>query len=885
MRAALRRLKVWIEYSWVHNTVVAIVPLLAALPSFTGVVETNPAVLYSGLASEVGKPVVPGLPSLDPNVGFTSQALGHLAALDWLHGTIPWWNPYEGVGTPLAGEMQSAALFLPFVLLLYFPNGQTYFHVSLELIAGFATQSFLSKLGFTRLVSTIGAVLFELNGTFAWFAHAPFNPIAFMPLTLVGIEAALFGEKSSIGWVWISIGIAGSIYAGFPETAYIDGLFILGWTLVRMSRLRRTELVAAGARVAIGGAAGLLISAPSIVSLVVFLRHGYVGLHSGEFGAAHLPVTGLPMLLIPYLYGPPAAFSARDPSGVLQDLWGQVGGYATITLFYAAALGISRYAVREKCFLTGWVVFCIMKTFGVPLITDIWNCIPLIRNSAFFRYSDPSWEFSLITLASYGLSELRLRSRRAMAVVLVAEVACTAASFVPALSLMRELGSTEAFLKWLEMLAIPEAALFGVLSTVAASRRMSTRRAILPVVLMLESFSYYVIPILSNPTSGEIDTGGVRYLQANLGLQRFFTLGPVAPNYGAYYHIASINHNDLPVPSQWADYVQRKLDPNTDKILFTGMDEINPRGLTPVQALRSNLSNYEWLGVKYIVMSSGSGNPLTPFAQYGVPGLGNVPYVLGPNSQLEGMLQVTVSGVVVSFSVFVGNYSNTSTGDILIKLWVPGSGSVQGSANVSRSEDNNYFTIPLSSPLHVKAGQKIYFRLEHPSGRPVAVWLWPNTEGSLEAIKDRSVGDKAALIRLTYQGASPLQDKLVYRDSVMEIYELAHYANFYSAPENGVVIQHESFNSVDLRSKRNAILIRRELYFPGWKAYVNGRETVIHQYMGLFQAVYLPRGEDHVTFVYEPPGLDASLAALSLGIVMVFTPVILSVFRRKAYFN
>ena len=39
-----------------------------------------------------------------------SQALGHRAALDWTHLRVPWWNPYEGTGMPLAGEMQSGAL-------------------------------------------------------------------------------------------------------------------------------------------------------------------------------------------------------------------------------------------------------------------------------------------------------------------------------------------------------------------------------------------------------------------------------------------------------------------------------------------------------------------------------------------------------------------------------------------------------------------------------------------------------------------------------------------------------------------------------------------------------------------------------------------------------
>jgi hypothetical protein len=57
---------------------------------------------------------------IDPNNGFISQAASHRAVLDWLHFRLPWWNPSEGTGTPLAGGMQSAA-----VAYVLTPAGQT----------------------------------------------------------------------------------------------------------------------------------------------------------------------------------------------------------------------------------------------------------------------------------------------------------------------------------------------------------------------------------------------------------------------------------------------------------------------------------------------------------------------------------------------------------------------------------------------------------------------------------------------------------------------------------------------------------------------------------------------------------------------------------------
>ncbi len=119
--------------------------------------------------------ITPGLlggkPTIDPSYGFTSQAIGHRAALDLLHLHLPWWNPYEGTGMPLAGETQAAALFPP-TLLTAFSDGQLYEHILLELIAGICTYLLLMRIGVTRLAAVAGGIAFALCGKFAWFADA-----------------------------------------------------------------------------------------------------------------------------------------------------------------------------------------------------------------------------------------------------------------------------------------------------------------------------------------------------------------------------------------------------------------------------------------------------------------------------------------------------------------------------------------------------------------------------------------------------------------------------------------------------------------------------------------------------------------------------------------
>src|SRR5580658_8190381 len=130
--------------SWLSRRSSNFVPLLcmvgavvvANLLSVLHLVTTNPLVLDAHL-TVISPGWLPGLPYIDGNAGFTMQALGHLAALDWLHGHLPWWNPFEGVGAPLAGEMQSGAFF-PLTLLLALHEGVLLVQLAVEVVAGWS---------------------------------------------------------------------------------------------------------------------------------------------------------------------------------------------------------------------------------------------------------------------------------------------------------------------------------------------------------------------------------------------------------------------------------------------------------------------------------------------------------------------------------------------------------------------------------------------------------------------------------------------------------------------------------------------------------------------------------------------------------------------------
>ena len=129
--------------------------------------------------------------------------------------------PGERSADPNDGFMQSAALFPP-RLLLAFSNGRLYEHVLLELVAGLCTYVLLRRLALARWASAAAGVAFALDGTFAWFSHAPVNPVASLPMLLLGIELAYAATVAGRRGGFAPMAIAGalSVYAGFPEVAY-----------------------------------------------------------------------------------------------------------------------------------------------------------------------------------------------------------------------------------------------------------------------------------------------------------------------------------------------------------------------------------------------------------------------------------------------------------------------------------------------------------------------------------------------------------------------------------------------------------------------------------------------------------------------------------------
>ncbi len=576
------------------------------------ILNPNPINLISkiGVVNKGGYLV--GSPALDPNYGFTAQSLGHLVALDWLHGHIPWWNPYEGLGAPLAGEMQSGVFFPP-TLLLYFSDGQIYSHALIELVAGLSTYFLLVRMGLGRAASVAGGVAFALTSAYAWFSHAPANPIAFLPLLLLGVEGAAKATdwRRSWSWVTIAVALALSLGAGFPETAYCDGLVAGFWIVARAISLRRLWWPFV-ARVLLGALVGLLLAAPVLVAFLDYLKVSFVGGHDGVFSGVSLPHAALAQEVTPYIFGPIAAFSTADKSGTLASVWGNTGGYLSVAVIILALIGL--YGSRHRAVrigLVAWVVVALGRSFGVTPFLQIINDLPAMRSVAFYRYANPSWDLALIVLAALGLDDVVRRLVPRWWILL-----CTALTLLMVylarlgasvtLAHLHRVAQSQLWANWSVGWALGVTV---VLAIIALQLRNRVGAVLLCAIVCLDAVGMFIVPELSASQSAHIETGAVTYLQQHAGLYRFYTFGPLGPNYGSYFEIPSLNANDLPTPELFAHYLIKHLDKDAYPTIFNGNYRHKASGPTSVQEFFLHLHAFETAGVKYFITNPGFDPP------------------------------------------------------------------------------------------------------------------------------------------------------------------------------------------------------------------------------------------------------------------------------------
>ncbi len=822
-----------------------LLPPLSHCLDFAGWFSEDPRFLVSGLA--IAPPTRTGLLAgypgwVDGNAGVTTQALGVLSARGWLHGQVPWWNPYSGVGMPLGSEVQASTFFLPFVLLLPLPHGVTLLKVAVQVLTGLGMLALLREMGLARLAALTGSLLAEFNGSFAWYADGPIMPVPFLPWFLFGLERSARGGKGGV--VVIAISLAYSIVAGFPETAYLDGLLALVWAGVLLSRAPVTRVFAG--RVLLGGTIGLLLAAPVTLAFLLSLPISFIGGHATSMATRHMVAGDAPMLLFPYVDGPLLAHLTQR---VDEDPWFQIGGYlGTVTLFLSI-LSLMRGGSRLRWALAGWIVLASARALGLPAAILLVNLVPGVSWTLFDVYSAPSCAIAAIVLAASALDDRAPGPRPVLAAGIVTALVAGVA-VVAGWDTIRTVAQTDDRPLVLASLAWGVAALAAIaLASAGGMRRGAAWIAVIDAVVL------FSVPLMSGVRTPKLDLAPVELLRRTMGLGRFASVGAIVPNYGALYGLPGINDNALPQPAAWVEYVKTELMPGSDGLSFfpqvgDGLDFV------------AHQAGYEAAGVTDVVTPAGS----APFER----ALGTVdagprePRALQPGASLDVDVPsaLTHPGSIDAVGIVIGTYVGVSNGTVAAQLCASGT-CVDGVTTLAGATDNARLLIRLDRALPVTAGARLSLRLSHPAGtRGVAIWRWHGPDGS-------------SMPGLTmFYVAAAEHPVFLARAGQMDVYRLPGAASYFSTTGGPCRLTPRSRTAVVADCGAAATLTRLELATPGWHAAINRRAAPLGTTGRIFQSVPLRPGRSVVRFTYAPPSIavgDACGLAGLIGLVLVLS--------------
>ncbi len=240
-----------------------------------------------------------------------------------LDGGIPLWNPWVGMGAPLAANYQTALFYPPYwIYLVFFVLGGVKLMawsmtilVVLHLIwAGIGTIKLLDDLEIGILGQAVGGLAFSLSGYLV--SRAGFLSInaavSWIPWILLFSKRLTTKRK---GYFWLTGLVFGFLLlAGHAQTAWytalLAGLWVTFWAIRTGKKERKTrKIIYAWCKFIGAGLIGVILSAiqliPTSEYLLLSQRAGEVG-YTEAMTYSFWPWRFL-TLLVPDIFGNPAA--------------------------------------------------------------------------------------------------------------------------------------------------------------------------------------------------------------------------------------------------------------------------------------------------------------------------------------------------------------------------------------------------------------------------------------------------------------------------------------------------------------------------------------------------------------------------------------------------
>jgi hypothetical protein len=322
------------------------------------------------------------------------------------HGHLPLWNPYNGLGMPLAFNWQSATFGLPTLLGYLAPLRLAYtVQIVVTLVLGGTGTYVLGRvLGLGVTASVMAGVVYELSGTFMGFLGWPIaGVLAWAGWLFAAALLILRGKRRVRAVVFFALSAAGAVYAGQPDALVLLAPGLLVFVLVLVVVRARSDgglgtVLRPVGDIALASLAGGALAAPLILPGFP-LTTGSVFFHAAKANGALSPHDVVNLI-----------FQGYNALPVAQGHWFGVGtsAYVGVIALVLALTGavVCRHKPEVIAFVSVGIVMGALVF--IPALASLMNQLPF---RARWHLGLVVVTFVLAVLAGYGTDAI-IRSPR-----------------------------------------------------------------------------------------------------------------------------------------------------------------------------------------------------------------------------------------------------------------------------------------------------------------------------------------------------------------------------------------------------------------------------------------------------------------------------------------
>lgn len=810
-------------------------------------------------------------------------------------GSLPVWSPYEGLGMPLIGNLNTE-VFNPlkaFLNLLPNPVCQDIFFLLRLLVMGLFTYLFLREKGLSQLAALFGSSSFMLSGYSLWWVNLhPLSTIMYIPAVFYFYER-WSSRKALINSFLMSLSLSFALVAGkIPDV--IMGLCVLflyalwkGATEGSMKGLLRE-----GGKIIFVTVSGAFMAAIALLPFLELYGHASPLARAIRTGASShtLPVITSVALFQPLFLGLKNYFYASWLSWTPQILLPHA---ATVILLLCVYAVINR-SVAEKTLpfvLFSAALFCIVYgLFPAHLISKL----PVFGSIEFLKYNGMFY-FSLSVIASIALddllSERGSKKKFAISIVFFALVLLVFFFALYGKSPLQMKGAMTIIL----VLSLSALIIIGLVFHVSGRRQAFGLLVFL--FLLLELFVYMpkdhpdrgdpykkppYLDVITSKSPYRIIGGGTSVpplVSGVIGLYDMRAINVLLP--GDYYMFFE-NLMSFSVPlTNYPSPLFSATSPFTDLVGVKYILSEEPLNLGRLgDEIRNHVTSLRWVRLFDAMIK----NSVRGGATYGIFNPGSEarfslffpmkflfetrlrvkePFIFMGFSVKDASqntkIRITVEDRITEVTAKAGEWEDKwlNVSDYMGHIITITIGATDGKGSTKGSIVLGNFGF---SPGHEKE-EALYEKLMALHQREIKPLEYKGAYAGIHVYENTNVMDRAFVVSDTKQAGNldrvieELQGGLNFRETglVAEDYKpISPVGGGAESERSNVIINKYAPDEIVLDvNSGGGLLVVSDLYFPGWKAKVNGREERVVKAFGVLRGVAIGKGRSEVILSYR----------------------------------